>query len=105
LPIANLPKAIRRANFQIDNRQLAIGNLKHEPDMKLLAQEFEGSGDNSSHCMEAHHSKDEETFEDDVNYSIADCRKRLRSRRSTLRAQDHPPKDGSNGQREEAVIT
>ena len=40
---------------------------------------------------------DEETLEDDVNYGIADCRKRLRSRRSTLRAQHHPPKDGSNG--------
>lgn len=38
---------------------------------------------------------DEETLEDDVNYGIADCRKRLRSQRSTLRAQ-HPPKDGSN---------
>ena len=41
---------------------------------------------------------DEETLEDDVNYGIADCRKRLRSRRSTLRAQHHPPKDGSNGE-------
>jgi hypothetical protein len=40
---------------------------------------------------------DEETLEDGVNYGIADCRKRLRSRRSTLRAQDHPPKDGSSG--------
>jgi hypothetical protein len=40
---------------------------------------------------------DEETLEDDVNYGIADCRKRLRSRRSTLRAQHHPPKDGANG--------
>ena len=40
---------------------------------------------------------DEETLEDDVNYGIADCRKRLRSRRSTLRAQHHPPKDCSNG--------
>jgi hypothetical protein len=54
---------------------------------------------------------DEETLEDDVNYSIADCRKRLRSQRSTLRAQHHPPKDGSNGdgthatEVEEAVIT
>ncbi|HEX7333121.1 MAG TPA: hypothetical protein VF290_16575 [Pyrinomonadaceae bacterium] len=38
---------------------------------------------------------DEETLEDDVNYGIADCRRRLRSQRSTLRAQ-HPPKDGSN---------
>ena len=40
---------------------------------------------------------DEETLEDDVNYGIADCRKRLRSQRSTLRAQHHPPKDGSRG--------
>jgi hypothetical protein len=39
----------------------------------------------------------EEILADDVNYGIADCRKRLRSRRSTLRAQHHPPKDGSNG--------
>ncbi|HKG98810.1 MAG TPA: hypothetical protein VKA97_13395, partial [Pyrinomonadaceae bacterium] len=38
-----------------------------------------------------------ETLADDVNYGIADCRRRLRSRRSTLRAQHHPPKDGSNG--------
>jgi hypothetical protein len=51
------------------------------------------SGDKSPH------SKDEETLKDDVNYGIADCRKRLRSRRSTLRAQYHPPKDGSNGDR------
>ena len=68
---------------------------------------------------------DEETLEDDVNYGIADCRRRLRSQRSTLRVQHHPPKDGSNGavstatgrvggnalrheqwiEREEAVIT
>ena len=65
---------------------------------------------------------DEETLEDDVNYGIADCRRRLRSQRSTLRAQHHPPKDSSNGvlssatgrvasyakesiDREEAVIT
>ena len=40
---------------------------------------------------------DEETLEDDVNYGIADCRRRLRSQRSTLRAQHHPPKDSSNG--------
>jgi hypothetical protein len=35
---------------------------------------------------------DEESFADGVNYGIADCRKRLRSQRSTLRAQYHPPK-------------
>lgn len=40
---------------------------------------------------------DEETLEDDVNYGIADCRRRMRSQRSSLRAQHHPPKDGSNG--------
>jgi len=42
---------------------------------------------------------DEETLEDDVNYGIADCRKRLRARarsqRSTLRVH-HPPKTGSS---------
>lgn len=59
---------------------------------------------------------DEETFENDVNYGIADCRRRLRSQRSTLRAQYHPPKieldehvpiSGTAGleEREEAVIT
>ena len=41
---------------------------------------------------------DEETLEDDVNYGIADCRRRMRSQRSSLRAQDHPPKDGSSGE-------
>lgn len=46
---------------------------------------------------EALYSPDEETLADDVNYSIADCRKRLRSQRSTLRAQHHPPTDGSSG--------
>jgi hypothetical protein len=35
---------------------------------------------------------DEELLENDVNYGIADCRRRLRSQRSTLRAQYHPPK-------------
>jgi len=39
---------------------------------------------------------DEETLQDDVNYGIADCRKRMRSQRSSLRAQHHPPTDGSN---------
>ena len=41
--------------------------------------------------------EDEETREDDVNYGIADCRRRLRSQRSSLRAQHHPPKHGSSG--------
>src|ERR1044071_6474661 len=40
---------------------------------------------------------DEEKLEDDVNYGIADCRRRLRSQRSSLRAQHHPPKHGSSG--------
>lgn len=61
-------------------------------------------------------SPDEETFENDVNYGIADCRRRLRSQRSTLRAQYHPPKIQLDDpspvaateqleEREEAVIT
>jgi hypothetical protein len=59
---------------------------------------------------------DEEMLENDVNYGIADCRKRLRTQRSTLRAQHHPPKQKSDElsslpatarleEREEAVIT
>ena len=40
---------------------------------------------------------DEEILEDDVHYGIADCRKRLRSQRSSLRAQHHPPIYGSSG--------
>ena len=49
---------------------------------------------------------DEEILEDDVNYGIADCRKRLRDQRSSLRAQNHPPTDEeSMEQQEEAVIT
>lgn len=61
-------------------------------------------------------SPDEETFENDVNYGIADCRRRLRTQRSTLRAQYHPPKIELDEhvpaavtqpleEREEAVIT
>ena len=42
---------------------------------------------------------DETTLEDDVHYGIADCRRRLRSQRSSLRAQEHPPKHGSSGVR------
>jgi hypothetical protein len=59
---------------------------------------------------------DEELLENDVNYGIADCRRRLRSQRSTLRAQYHPPKTELDErvpaaaaepleEREEAVIT
>ena len=44
---------------------------------------------------------DEESLEDHVNYGIADCRRRLRSQRSTLRAQHHPPKDVSNREEHE----
>jgi hypothetical protein len=40
---------------------------------------------------------DEETLEDGVHYGIADCRRRLRSQRSSLRAQNLPPKHGSSG--------
>ena len=43
------------------------------------------------------HSPDEEILEDDVNYGIADCRKRLRSQRSSLRA-PNPPQDSSSGE-------
>jgi hypothetical protein len=39
---------------------------------------------------------DEETLADGVNYGIADCRRRMRSQRSSLRAQHHPPTGGSN---------
>ncbi|HEU4795944.1 MAG TPA: hypothetical protein VFT02_09970 [Pyrinomonadaceae bacterium] len=59
---------------------------------------------------------DEEMLENDVNYGIADCRRRLRTQRSTLRAQHFPPKLNSDElsplstaaqleEREEAVIT
>lgn len=48
-------------------------------------------------------AQDEETLEDDVNYGIADCRRRMRSQRSSLRAQHHPPKDGSNGEVRSAI--
>ena len=34
---------------------------------------------------------DEQIFEDDVHCRIADCRRRLRSQRSTLRAHNNPP--------------
>ena len=40
---------------------------------------------------------DEETLADDVHYGIADCRRRLRSQRSSLRAQHLPPQHGSSG--------
>jgi hypothetical protein len=49
--------------------------------------------------------EDEETLEDDVNYGIADCRRRLRSQRSTFRAQHHPPQEEESMELEEAVIT
>jgi hypothetical protein len=59
--------------------------------MTFFIEQFDDS------CDKSQHFKDEETLEDDVNYGIADCRKRLRSQRSTLRALHHPPKDGSSG--------
>ena len=59
---------------------------------------------------------DEQIFEDDVHYGIADCRRRLRSQRSTLRAQNLPPTQTMDDrlpsqapaqleEREEALIT
>ena len=62
-------------------------------------------------------SVDEELLENDVHYGIADCRRRLRSQRSTLRTLQHPPKGdfyeprpcesatARLEEREEAVIT
>lgn len=61
-------------------------------------------------------TEDEQIFEDDVHCRIADCRRRLRSQRSTLRAQNLPPRkkldevslDQAKVQleeREEALIT
>lgn len=43
---------------------------------------------------------DEEIQENDVIYGIADCRKRIRSQRATLRAQHQPLEDVSNGESE-----
>ena len=40
---------------------------------------------------------DDETLENDVRYGIDDCRRRLRSQRSTLRTQHHSPLDVTNG--------
>ena len=57
---------------------------------------------------------DDEMLENDVNYGIADCRRRLRTQRSTLRALHHPPIQKSDelspvvaqlAELEEAVIT
>lgn len=58
---------------------------------------------------------DEEMLENDVHYSIADCRRRLRSQRSTFRLHrspnhdmDEPSPDSATlllEEREEAVIT
>ena len=74
-------------------------NFESRPDMKISIEPTtpELSGTRQSYSRELPHSKDEETLEDGVNYGIADCRRRLRSQRSTLRATHHPPKDGSNG--------
>ena len=40
---------------------------------------------------------DEDTPENDVRYRIADCRKRLRSQRATLRTSHHSPEVVTNG--------
>ena len=58
---------------------------------------------------------DEEMLENDVHYSIADCRRRLRSQRSTFRQHRSPKHDMDEPspelaaalleEREEAVIT
>ena len=58
---------------------------------------------------------DEETLENDVHYGIADCRRRLRSQRSTFRLHRSPKYDLDEAlpelatalleEREEAVIT
>lgn len=58
---------------------------------------------------------DEETPENDVHYGIADCRRRLRSQRSTLRQHRSPKYDMDElspdlamallEEREEALIT
>ena len=48
---------------------------------------------------------DEEMLENDVNYGIADCRRRLRNQRSTLRTQHHPLQEAESMELEEAVIT
>ena len=58
---------------------------------------------------------DEEMLENDVHYGIADCRRRLRSQRSTLRQHrspkydlDEPSREFAAAlleEREEAVIT
>ncbi|PWT90130.1 MAG: hypothetical protein C5B55_10195 [Blastocatellia bacterium] len=42
---------------------------------------------------------DEEGLENDVRYGIADCRKRLRSQRATLRTQHPHPTVGSSGEK------
>ena len=65
--------------------------------ISLEPSEFYQSGATAPHSKEAPVPQDEETLEDDVNYGIADCRRRMRSQRSSLRAQHHPPIDGSNG--------
>jgi hypothetical protein len=48
---------------------------------------------------------DEEILADDVNYGIADCRKRLRNQRSSLRANNPPTSQEESMEQEEAVIT
>ena len=44
-------------------------------------------------------SVDEDTAQNDVRYGIADCRKRLRSQRATLRTQHPNPTEVSSGKK------
>jgi hypothetical protein len=81
-----------RNNLQVRRLGAALSSdkLAMKPDMRFsFAQTLsDQSGDKSPHSKVA----DEEMVENDVNYGIADCRRRLRSQRSSLRAQYHPPK-------------
>ncbi len=65
--------------------------------ISLEPTSFYQNSDKSPHSKEEPVPQDEETREDDVNYGIADCRKRVRSRRSSLRVPNLPHTDGSNG--------
>jgi len=47
--------------------------------------------------MSTRFNLDEDAVENDVRYGIADCRKRLRSQRANLRAQQPYPTDVSSG--------
>ena len=49
--------------------------------------------------MSTRQTPDEDTAENGVRYGIADCRKRLRSQRATLRTQHPIPTDVSSGEK------